>query len=113
MYNGVVQIRMGLGAMSSRVSQSQIDKACCDAMLNAGVKDARTARGIEYCTTLCPYPHCVIAEPAVHWNTIRRVTLRRRVTRLQNEGKSVREIAELIGKSIRAVQKLLDGQKVK
>lgn len=72
-------------------------------MREAGIMNAESQDGIDFCVDHCPYDHCVIAEPMV---TIRQ-TVNAEVRRMFKAGKSVQVIMEILNMSERTVRRII------
>ena len=81
----------------------------CQAMRNAGITDADSQNGVDFCVNRCPHPHCIVFESGgelPRGNTARysRLFLAKR---MHADGYSAEEIARVLNKSIRTVQRYL------
>ena len=82
-----------------------IEKARCTAMISAGIADATSKEGIDFCTESCPYEcGCILFEPGAAF----RVKLRARrafETDLWKHGVSIADIAAIVGVTYRTVKR--------
>ena len=83
------------------------DRVTCPAMKEAGITDASTQAGIDFCVNKCPYSHCVIAEPLVTRGTMRRVTNKRAARILRSKGANIAAIAAELNISVSSVKRFL------
>lgn len=92
--------------------EANIIKRCCKAMLDAGIEDPESAEGIVFCTgnreteSRCPYPVCVVFEHrGGSWLA---ADERKRIAwELYDHGVSKEDIALILGKHFRTVQRYL------
>ena len=75
-------------------------KRICEAMKAAGIEDAESQKGIDFCTQKCPYARCIVFEertPSKY--QIIKVDRVRRAKLLRERGFSVSRIATQLGVS--------------
>ena len=78
----------------------------CPALKRAKITNPESQAGIDFCTESCPYPECIVFEG----NTLYKIEITREKTKakkLQKKGMTAEEIAAVLGKSIRTVEKYL------
>ncbi len=74
-----------------------IEKELCDAMADAGVTNPESQSGIDFCTSKCPYDHCVVMEPMITSQNLVRITNIRWAKELRTQGMLIKDIAIRIG----------------
>jgi CRP-like cAMP-binding protein len=81
----------------------------CPAMLEAGILDPNSQKGIDFCTDKCPYDRCIVFESTLG---IRKHKVRAtEANRLKAQGLEPHEIAEKLGITKRTVYRLLEEYK--
>lgn len=76
----------------------------CPAMIKAGIEDANSQDGIDFCVNHCPYPYCIMFEvPLGTSKTTNKITKRlvnkALAWRLYSIGLPIQTIADIVGKS--------------
>ena len=75
-------------------------------MKKTNITDPNSQEGIDFCTQQCPYKECVVMEG----NTLTWIKLTKeksKARRLQKMGENKQEIAIILGKGIRTVERYL------
>ena len=85
----------------------------CLAMIEAGIDDANSQEGIDFCVNRCPYDSCVIFEGRRGRGRSREIDSRRRdrITKAREmaaRGVSIEEIAIALGVSSRTARRYLE-----
>ena len=72
----------------------------CLAMIEAGIEDAESQEGIDFCVNHCPYPCCILFEtPNDKYLVTKRVVNKMLAWRLYSIGLPIQTIADILGKS--------------
>jgi len=82
----------------------------CPAMMKAGIKDAESKEGIDFCVKHCPYPYCILFDRSKDTNAnkvTKRAVNKMLAWRLYCIKLPIREIADIIGRSKETVGKYL------
>jgi len=84
----------------------------CKALIDAGVTNQTSKAGIDFCINSCPYPYCVVDEkgPRTRVTTTRRKRKERRARRMFSKGKSMIEIAAVLGVGVRTIRRYVRGK---
>ena len=85
----------------------------CLAMIEAGIDDANSQEGIDFCVNRCPYDNCVIFEERRGRGRSREIDSRRRdriakAREMAARGVSIEEIAIALGVSSRTARRYLE-----
>ena len=76
-------------------------------MIEAGIKDPESQEGIDFCLNHCPYDRCIVFEAEKSSATTRRDDRKARAWELYSKGYSRKEIAVIVGKSERSIERYL------
>ena len=80
----------------------------CQAMLDAGITDPNSQKGIDFCVNKCPYDRCVAMEgETLTPSRIEKIERNVRIINLRQKGWTIRKIAKGLGVSYVTVQKIL------
>ncbi|KKK60500.1 hypothetical protein LCGC14_3023730 [marine sediment metagenome] len=76
-------------------------------MKEAGITDAESQRGKDFCIDKCPYDHCVVMEPIL--STKGRIRIERiiQAKTMRKDGMKIKEISEELGVSAEAIRHYL------
>ena len=91
------------------MSGNSIVKKRCLAMVDAGIYDPESQKGIDFCINYCPYDRCVVFE-----YDGRSLSKRKKADRIafakkmEASGSSVEDIVKMLKKSVRTVQRYLE-----
>jgi len=85
------------------------DEKPCPAMRKAGIVNPESQEGIEFCTSSCPYEYCIMVENrGKNKVQVQMAQYRKkRAIRMRANGKTVEEIAHILGKTVRTVERYL------
>jgi hypothetical protein len=84
--------------------------AVCDAMVEAGIIDPNSQSGIDFCTN-CPYPEdCVLFADGLKKVRARTGYRVMRAKKLLDSGRTIEDIADIMGKSQRQIARYLGGR---
>lgn len=83
----------------------------CDAMNRAGISNPESRAGIDFCTS-CPYPKdCILFIDDRVRRTAKARAKSAQALKLLKSGHTVRDIADIMGKSKRQIERYLGGHR--
>lgn len=87
---------------------NSVAKKRCLAMVEAGIYDPESQKGIDFCVNYCPYDRCVVFE--YDGRSLSKLKMDIRIAtakKMEANGSSVEDIVKTLKMSIRTVQRYL------